>query len=175
MEMGWKRMGTMLDEMALCQTFTNFGFDTQCDRDLRLEDIRRRVRECKSQTTALEDSIKILKIYFFFTIVSRRDFSSYSCVVISVLSHGDTNEMIRAYDGEYHLRGMLVEPIASNRSLAGKPKIFIIAACKGSNRVRLDRDSAATENRVPLMRDILICYSTYEGMYIYGHSYILSS
>lgn len=100
--------------------------------------------------------------------MSRKDFRNYSCIVIVVLSHGTNDETIHAYDYTYNLNDTLVMPIASNPTLVGKPKIFIIAACKGSATVELLVKDAVTfrdddKNDVPYVRDILKCYSTYEG------------
>lgn len=104
-----------------------------------------------------------------FVPVSRKDFRNYSCIVIVVLSHGTNDETIHAYDYSYNLNDTLVMPIASNPTLVGKPKIFIIAACKGSATVEvLVKDAVPFKddgkNDVPYVRDILKCYSTFEGI-----------
>lgn len=102
----------------------------------------------------------------------RKDFKKYECVVIVVLSHGNTNHEIYAADGKFDLHKMLVNRVAMNESLRGKAKIFIVSACKGASEVmRMQTDATpisrpiAATNKLPYMRDTLQCFSTYEGTY----------
>lgn len=130
-------MGSRADEESLRSTFSDFRFESDCNRNLKLDEIKEKVRELR-----------------------KKDFGGFSCLVVAVFSHGYIDETLYAYDKQYNLRNILVMPIASNPSLRGKPKIFIISACKGG----YSKDNDPTPN-VPMERDILICYSTFEGMY----------
>lgn len=105
--------------------------------------------------------------------MSKKDFKTYGCIVVVVLSHGHKDETIYAYDGSFNLNNTLVHPIAKNLSLFGKPKIFIIAACRGDQHSlasgeRVEKDAVPfwdESETLPYIRDILKCYSTYEGTY----------
>lgn len=110
-----------------------------------------------------------------------KDFKKYACCVVVILSHGDQNERLHAADGTYNLQQMLVDRVAQNATLQGKAKIFIVAACKGSStevlaaqaRLQADAvpfaDSHAAVRSLPYMRDVLKCYSTYEGFVSWRH------
>lgn len=87
-----------------------------------------------------------------------------------VLSHGDEGK-IYAKDADYP-PDTLWNPFSGDRcpTLAGKPKIFFIQACRGSKvdpgakRTFLARDSsAAATYTIPAMADMLVMYSTYDG------------
>lgn len=117
----------------------------------------------------------LLTVFFsikYLFLVSKKDFRDYGCIVIAILSHGSNEERIWAYDDHFNLTDTLVNPIAKNSSLENKPKIFIISACKGSDEKTIVQNSEplvadavpfTSSNRVPYVRDILKCYSTYEG------------
>lgn len=88
------------------------------------------------------------------------------------LSHGDKDEVIFSYDKPFNINHSFIHPIARNPSLNGKPKIFIIAACKGDQRNVLSEESIYEtdsvpfyeEGKKPYMAELLKCYSTYEGI-----------
>lgn len=74
------------------------------------------------------------------------------------MSHGKANDQILAVDGCYQLDSAIVEPTLMNDSLKGKPKIFLVNACKGDAKMETDYVLTATNKF-----DILKCFSTYEG------------
>lgn len=93
-----------------------------------------------------------------------------------ILSHGTADETIFAYDKTFHLNRDIINPISTNPTLVGKPKIFIIATCRGDQQElflpklmnKMETDSVPFMDRsssVPYYRDILKCYSTYEGKF----------
>lgn len=135
----------------------------------------------KLKRKLLNVSVHKIVTRFFFVIkvkifaVSKKDFKHFGCIVVVILSHGTTNETIYAFDDVFNLTQTVVHPIAQNKTLIGKPKIFIIAACKGRldelGKTVIVKDAVpfkeSPETSVPYMRDILKCYSTYEGMYVF--------
>lgn len=108
-----------------------------------------------------------------YSIVTTKSFKEYGCFVAVILSHGTADETIFAYDKPFHLNKTIINPISTNPSLIGKPKIFIIATCRGDQQDqyfpkqgdRLETDSVpfTEQSSIPYYRDILKCYSTYEG------------
>lgn len=51
--------------------------------------------------------------------------------MIIILSHGEQDEMLYAYDERYHLSSTIINPIVTkNTTLADKPKFFIIQVKK---------------------------------------------
>lgn len=92
-----------------------------------------------------------------------------------ILSHGNENGTIYSYDTTFNVEMDFIRRIATNVTLLGKPKIFIINACKGStqnfnttetdNRLQVDSVLVPTKG-LPYIRDILTIFSTYEGWYI---------
>ena len=77
------------------------------------------------------------------------------------MSHGYRKDILFAQAEDFDLNDVLVEPLAANETLKGKPKLFIIQACKGNYRMECDatpyREIRANKN------DIFIAYSTFEG------------
>lgn len=103
---------------------------------------------------------------------SGRDFSSYSAFFFVVLSHG-TQHGVLGVDEETVDVQDLVRFFAANkcRSLAGKPKVFIIQACRGDlsdDGVTLIQTDAICEERspminIPALSDFLILYPCIPG------------
>lgn len=76
------------------------------------------------------------------------------------MSHGDTDDRIYAYDGMFKLETDIVEPIAKNHTLDGKPIIFFIQTCKTSEIMNSD-EAKMIESKA----NIIKCFSSYEGEY----------
>lgn len=62
---------------------------------------------------------------------ARADHSTADCFVCVILSHGDEGT-VYAVDKALELDA-LIQPFKQNRTLAGKPKLFFIQACRGSS------------------------------------------
>ncbi|XP_050090450.1 caspase-14-like [Anopheles aquasalis] len=91
--------------------------------------------------------------------IARKDFSDYSCLIIIVMSHGLMHDQIEARDGRpYCFEGDIVEKCTSNRTLDGKPKLFIVQACRGESTVATDSINTQSNKN-----DVLIFQSTYKG------------
>ncbi|XP_060565236.1 uncharacterized protein LOC132724398 [Ruditapes philippinarum] len=108
-----------------------------------------------------------------------QDFSQHSshvsgdCAVVCILSHGEEGYIFGADGKKFELDAVF--SLFDNTccpSLRGKPKLFIIQACRGG---ALDRGvqyypdehdgSDARVRQVPSMSDMLICYPTQNGYY----------
>lgn len=117
--------------------------------------------------------------------MSQFDFTRYDCLLISILTHGD-NDHLCAYDGKYEISSIYDYFSASKcPTLAGKPKLFIIQACRGDNadfgmtlshtaksakspkrKRQMRPDSIATGRatyRIPNHADFLVAFSTNAG------------
>lgn len=93
------------------------------------------------------------------------------CFVCVLLSHGE-NGIVYAVDKELEL-DTLLHPFKFNRSLAGKPKLFFIQSCRGSQYMEgIDSNPYAIEhvNKIPMEADFLIAYSTVAGYYSWRNS-----
>ncbi|NXE54474.1 CASP6 protein, partial [Casuarius casuarius] len=155
-----ERRGTIADKNNLTHSLTHLGFEVRCFDDLKAEDM-------------------LDKIYD----ASAEDHSDADCFVCVILSHGEDDHVF-AYDAQ-----IKIETITSMfrgdrcQSLAGKPKIFIIQACRGDKHddpvvVRDLVDSAEDESLVsetevdaasvytlPAGADFLMCYSVAQGYF----------
>lgn len=144
------RKGSQFDAISLETTFTSLGFNVQVYNDLDCDKIKSKIIELAST-----------------------DHSTCDAVVVIVLSHGMGSSYILSHDYPYPV-DMLWTPFTPDRcpSLAGKPKLFFIQACRGEKLdggVRLinqtQTDNASNTYKIPTMADFLIAYSTAEGFY----------
>lgn len=102
---------------------------------------------------------------------ARADHSTADCFVCVILSHGDEGT-VYAVDKAVELDA-LIQPFKQNRTLAGKPKLFFVQACRGSSFME-GIDSNPYEinyvNKIPMEADFLVAYSTIAGFYSWRNS-----
>ncbi|XP_042890408.1 caspase-1-like [Penaeus japonicus] len=116
---------------------------------------------------------------------SERDHSDHDCLAVVVMSHGGVNnnkeEFIWTYDNKVDTTELWKNFTPEKcPSLAGKPKLFFIQACRGENvdkGVRLQRprglqvqtDSLPIERdyAIPLYADMLMMWASYPGMFAF--------
>ncbi|XP_017068736.1 caspase-3-like [Drosophila eugracilis] len=109
------------------------------------------------------DNPTLAKVKETVAMLSSMDFALLAGLVIVILSHGDRKERIITCDHrEYDLDSDVLFPLFENPSLAGKPKILIVQACKGSWKV----DSVTTK-RDP--SSYIKWYSSTEGFVSHRH------
>lgn len=106
--------------------------------------------------------------------VARSDHSHYDCFAMAILTHGEQGDMMYAYDRTYHI-DEVTEPFMANKcpTLAGKPKMFFIQACRGSKlddgtSITVKPIAFVTEKEVmviPNAADFLLAFSTVPGYY----------
>lgn len=146
------RTGTDVDAASLRETFTNLKYDVRVKNDLTHEEIK--------------------KLLFS---ASQEDHSKRSSFICVLLSHGEEG-VIFGTDGPIDLK-LLTGFFRGDccQSLAGKPKIFIIQACRGSGLdCGIETDSASEEDmptqKIPVEADFLYAYSTAPGYYSWRNS-----
>lgn len=65
-------------------------------------------------------------------LASRQDHSNADCLLVAILTHGDDGDSLCAHDGSYQFTSVWTQFTEECcPSLAGKPKIFIVQACRG--------------------------------------------
>jgi hypothetical protein len=69
-----------------------------------------------------------------------KDYTESDCFLCLIISHGGQIEnkgpVMYGTDGQNKIIKDLIEPFKSNQTLEGKPKIFLINACQGSENVQ---------------------------------------
>ncbi|KAJ3660714.1 hypothetical protein Zmor_005150 [Zophobas morio] len=151
-----RREGSDKDRDDLVEMFHDLNFNVSVHNDLTAHDI----------------ASELIK-------VSRMDHTDSDCLAIVVMSHGN-NGKLYARDREYPTRTIWEYFTANNcPTLAGKPKLLFVQACRGSclhsaatlhyqtGGVEEDSSSVDAYYSIPVMADILVMYSTVEGYYSY--------
>uniref|UniRef100_A0A8C3SPT1 Caspase-6 n=1 Tax=Chelydra serpentina TaxID=8475 RepID=A0A8C3SPT1_CHESE len=154
------RRGTLADRDNLKRSLTELGFEARCFDDLKAEEVLQNIYD-----------------------VSMDNHSDADCFVCVFLSHGEDNH-VYAYDAKIKVQ-TVTNMFRGDKcpSLVGKPKIFIIQACRGdkhddpviaqdavdstvdkSNVNETEVDAAAIYT-LPAGADFLMCYSVAEGYY----------
>uniref|UniRef100_A0A182IX30 Caspase family p20 domain-containing protein n=2 Tax=Anopheles atroparvus TaxID=41427 RepID=A0A182IX30_ANOAO len=106
----------------------------------------------------VHDNLTLRQVRQLMDTVSQKDFSHCSCLIVIIMSHGDQDDTILAQDDKhYSLHEDVLEKVAINVTLANKPKLFIVNACRGS-AVVTDAVTFRFDNS-----DMVIFQSTYEG------------
>lgn len=142
-----RRKGTEKDCADLVRVLTKLGFDINVHQDLCYKDIL-----STAEATA------------------RLDHKDNDCLLVVILSHGNRG-FIHAKDAPYKLDSIWSLFTNKNcKSLAGKPRLFIVQACRGPlmdpgiTMKRVEYDAGpVTEYKIPLHPDFLIAYSTVQG------------
>lgn len=108
------RLGTEKDVKALEETFGKLGFTVEVKHDPSKEKVMKELKE-----------------------FCGRDFSRYGCVVVVVLTHGFRNGDLVSSDGKYYHERNIVDFLkcSNNPTLAGKPRILVIQACRGADNL----------------------------------------
>ncbi|XP_014870092.1 caspase-3-like [Poecilia latipinna] len=139
------RNGTDVDAANVAKTFIKLGY---------------KIRLLNDQT--VDNMMKQMDA------VAKEDHSQNASFVCVLLSHGE-QELIYGTDGFKKLE-TLIECIKGRRcmSLVGKPKLFFIQACRGSELDHgIEMDSAVDETsaKIPVEADFMYGYSTVPGFY----------
>ncbi|KAM8939028.1 caspase-3-like [Pelodytes ibericus] len=147
------RHGTEKDCKALKKTFKGLGFQVRIERNLTFAEIK----------TVMEK-------------VAAEDHSGRSCFVCAVLSHGNEHG-INSTDYPFTLKWLAQFICRQNcKSLAGKPKLFFIQACRGKNYdwgIETDSGSGDEEDPAfifPADEDFLYFYATPPGYFAWRNT-----
>ncbi|NXA70334.1 CASP6 protein, partial [Mohoua ochrocephala] len=155
------RPGTRADRDNLNRSLTNLGFEVRLFDDLKAEDVMQKISEASAD-----------------------DHSNADCFVCVFLSHGE-DDHIYAYDADIKIQ-TITDMFRGDKcqSLVGKPKIFIIQACRGDKHdnpvIAYDGTDSSSESPVnetevdaagictlPAGADFIMCYSVAQGYYSY--------
>ncbi|KAL1139365.1 hypothetical protein AAG570_006349 [Ranatra chinensis] len=148
------RKGSHIDVQQLTNILEMLHFEVKVYNNLDCEKIREVLNELASM-----------------------DHSDCDCLLVAVLTHGLKSNYLYAKDYIYSVDTLWL-PFTADRclSLAGKPKMFLIQACRGEALdagVRLvstsQTDSGNISYKIPSMADFFIAYSTAEGYYSWRH------
>ncbi|NWR52057.1 CASP6 protein, partial [Regulus satrapa] len=152
------RPGTMADRINLERSFKDLGFEVRGFNDLKAEDVWQKITEA-----------------------SKGDHSNADCFVCVFLSHGE-DDHVYAYDDKINIQ-KITDMFRGDEcpSLVGKPKIFIIQACRGDKHddaviahdspdnteslVNETEVDAAGVYTLPAGADFIMCYSVAQGYY----------
>ncbi|XP_048509283.1 caspase-like isoform X2 [Athalia rosae] len=141
------RTGTVRDCRNLTEALTDLGFEVRVYEDPKIKTI----------TTVLKS-------------VAAEDHTDADCLLVAAMSHGESG-LLHSND-ELYAVDKLWNYFTGDQcpTLAGKPKLFFIQACRGSRldqgvRVSHETDSVAASYSIPAYADIMVAYSTYDGFY----------
>ncbi|XP_048186458.1 caspase-3 isoform X2 [Perognathus longimembris pacificus] len=152
-EMGMSsRFGTDVDAATLRETFLSLKYEVRNKNDLTCEEIKELLHN-----------------------VSKEDHSKRSSFICVILSHGEEG-IIFGTNGPIDLK-ILTSFFRGDycRSLTGKPKLFIIQACRGTELdYGIETDSGIDDDmacqKIPVEADFLYAYSTAPGYYSWRNS-----
>ncbi|CAB4002829.1 caspase-8-like isoform X2 [Paramuricea clavata] len=110
--------------------------------------------DCKTNITC-EEMRASCKVW------AKRDYRGADCVIVVILTHGESPDKLQGVDGEYVALDDLLLPFNYNPTLVGKPKIFFIQACRGRklNMGIIDRSTAVAGARIELEFDATAGFS----------------
>ncbi|XP_063217236.1 caspase-1-like isoform X2 [Bacillus rossius redtenbacheri] len=151
-EANHERPGSKVDVQNLSAVYSSLGFEVVVHHNLELGKLRSTLQS-----------------------LAKEDHSEADCLWVTVLTHGHQGGLIKAYDA-YYPAEILWLPFTPDRceSLGGKPKIFVIQACRGDRldtgvrmvaRSTTQTDSSVQSYKLPLYADFLIAYSSVDGFY----------
>ncbi|XP_073676153.1 caspase-3-like [Garra rufa] len=139
------RKGTDADSKNVEKTFSKLGFQIQIHKDQTVSQMR-----------------EVL------TRASQEDHSRSAMFVCVLLSHGEEGMIFGTDDGIELKKLFALFRGDRCKSLVGKPKLFFIQACQGSDLdagTESDFGSEEGQQRIPVEADFLYAYSTPPGYY----------
>ncbi|GLV45905.1 Death related ICE-like caspase [Carabus blaptoides fortunei] len=146
------REGTQIDVDRLTDVLSTLKFEVEVHKDLEYFDIIQLGRR-----------------------LSKEDFTDCDCIAFFILTHGNKRKEISARDVYYDSEKLWENFTGDNCvTLAGKPKLFFINACRGKKkdagirffgRGRTEADYSGKPNsyKIPKHADFLMAYSTVDG------------
>ncbi|CAJ1052404.1 Caspase-6 [Xyrichtys novacula] len=146
------RRGTQFDCDNLKERLNQLSFEVKVYKDEGTKDVTDRIKDAASA-----------------------DHSDADCFLLVFLSHGEDNH-VNTKDGKISIQDITALFKGDKcKSLIGKPKIFIIQACRGNQydnpvtACAVDDDevvvAAGTMQTLPAGADFIMCYSTAQGYY----------
>ncbi|XP_069124515.1 caspase-3-like [Argopecten irradians] len=159
----------------------NMGLGDRKGTDVDASVMYQKLQELDFDVT-LEHNLTAKKMQDILTNLSLEDHNDCDCLFVVVLSHGEDG-VVFGTEGSVEVK-KLFEPFKGNKcpSLAGKPKIFAIQACRGSqfddgeNLTVTDAEGVMEVDRpvrtqsIPAEADFLVAYSVVPGYYSWRNS-----
>ncbi|XP_048590362.1 caspase-8 isoform X2 [Nematostella vectensis] len=161
---GNRRNGANNDVNALRRLFKDLHFCVIIKTDLASRDLRETFQE--------------------YAMMDHSNFDAFACVI---MSHGGEGDVLNCMDGrDVRLEDLMTEFKSLHcATLAGKPKMFFVQACRGSDKENLEnishptpsfdsipgevleRDSSLPRSLNPVEADVLLAYATPPGYVAY--------
>uniref|UniRef100_A0AAY4AJ37 Caspase-8 n=1 Tax=Denticeps clupeoides TaxID=299321 RepID=A0AAY4AJ37_9TELE len=149
------RHGSNEDKNALMDVFSWLGFEVKVLTDLTAQEMKNELEKCSKEVAG-------------------------DCFVCCILSHGRSNFVLGS-DDELLSTEDILSPFKGHncQTLAGKPKLFFIQACRGTdtqNAVEIQADDPQADARplsfffIPADADILVSYATVNNYYSYRNT-----
>lgn len=124
----------------------------------------------------LSQSFPEFSTKFFLFTVELENHADNDCLLVVMMTHGGENGILAAYDTHFRAFELWEGFMGKEcKSLTGKPKLFILQACRGDPkhvdtgvRYRVVADARGSSEKVlsvPSSADQLILYATSEGNY----------
>ena len=150
-----RRSGTEADAQVIASTFKQIGFELHTYDDLSYHEIRRVIQDVQTCREEL------------------------ACLAIFILTHGEENGILHAYDDPYRLDKEIINELLPDRcpTLVGKPKLIFIQACQGKEtdegtvvttrqrHTSTDGGITGSNYKIPHHSDFLIFQAAYHGYY----------
>lgn len=142
------RHGTNLDRDRLIRSMKTLGFEVTAHNNFTTREVMETLES-----------------------LSKEDHSDCDCICITVMSHGSMS-FVFSKDSLYSYDSLWRNFTAENcPTLAGKPKIFLIQACKGSAfddgfsipYSSTETDACCSSYKIPGFADFLVAHSTIPG------------
>uniref|UniRef100_A0A182QN42 Caspase family p20 domain-containing protein n=1 Tax=Anopheles farauti TaxID=69004 RepID=A0A182QN42_9DIPT len=159
-----------LSDKAYVLVFHHYKFqDTSHNREGSIYDmasIRKYMQNYRCDTLDVNENYTKQRVINKLQDISKKDFSKYSCILVFIMSHGNTNDTIMAYDGQmYGFHEDVVERCTQNATLKDKPKIFVLQACRGNAEIVTDARRVMSDKS-----DIVTFQSSYQGAVSYRNT-----
>ncbi|XP_062707569.1 caspase isoform X3 [Aedes albopictus] len=127
------RDGNDVDCDMLEKSLKRLRFDVTLHKDSRMDFILKEMKRGSLLEHSLLLAYRNCGLQKTVDTVSEMDHSKSDCLLVAVLSHGEEGEEIYAYDKPYQISSLWTFFTGDQcRTLAGKPKIFIIQASRGN-------------------------------------------
>jgi len=142
---GTPRTGTDEDAKALEDLFKEIGFEVERHDNQSVAEMRK----------------------IFLDVQKRKNLNSFGC---AILSHGEEGE-VWCWDGKLQIK-ILADDVSKNPNLVGKPKFWIIQACRGDEAqepIQAGSDGPGGDKTLslPLHADFLFAYSSAPGFAVF--------
>uniref|UniRef100_A0A3Q3WH23 Caspase-6 n=1 Tax=Mola mola TaxID=94237 RepID=A0A3Q3WH23_MOLML len=159
--------------------FWRLGLNTRHGTNADCYNLQRRLKELNFEVKTYENCTQ-KQVLDKISEAAKADHSDVDCFLLIFLSHGE-NDHVYAHDGKISIQDITSQFKGDKcRSLVGKPKIFVLQACRGdkhddpvtpcdavdselkTNEVVVDASAVHT---LPAGADFIMCYSVAEGYY----------